>query len=80
MPVICLGISLDGIPSIIFDNYQGIQETCSHLIEEHNLRRIAFICGTEGHDDARQRLKAYQSALAAYNIPPAPDLILPGYI
>ncbi len=35
LPVISLGIAVEGIPSIIIDNYPGMYSIAEHLIQKH---------------------------------------------
>jgi len=56
-------------PSIVIDNEDGILQAIRHLVN-HGHRHIAFIAGSpEDMDgDTGDRLRAYQTALAMYNL------------
>lgn len=75
LSVINIGLPIEGIPSIFLDNYQGMRQVMTHLIEEHGYRRIAFLRGPEHHMGARERYRAYVETLAAYGIPFEPKLV-----
>jgi signal transduction histidine kinase/DNA-binding LacI/PurR family transcriptional regulator len=77
LPTISLGTDIEGIPSILVESYQGLQELMNHLIEEHGYRRLAFISGPENHPYAQARYRAYTDALAKYNLPFDPNLVTP---
>ena len=79
LPIVSIGVVLDGIPSVVLDSYQGMREAMAHLIEVHGRRRLAFIRGPQGHRDADERYRAYLDALNEYGLPIVPDLISPNY-
>ncbi len=78
LPMISIGLMMDGIPSISVDNYTGMHEAVVHLIEVHGYRRIAFIRGPEGHQEADERYRAYTDALAEHGLAFDPDLVVVG--
>lgn len=77
MPVVGLRETLDGIPYIPLDNYQGMREAIVHLIEVHGYRRIAFLRGPERHSYAQERYRAYTDVLQAYGLPFDPNIVTP---
>jgi signal transduction histidine kinase/DNA-binding LacI/PurR family transcriptional regulator len=77
VPVVCVALSLDGVPSICCDNYGGMLDAVRHLVEEHGRRRIAFVRGPEGHGEAEDRFRAYRDALAECNVAFDPFLVSP---
>ena len=78
LPMVNISLLLEGIPSVVLDNYQGMRDAVAHLITVHGLRRIAFICGPALHSEANDRYQGYVDALAEYDIPLDPDLVMPG--
>jgi PAS domain S-box-containing protein len=78
VPVISLGIGLEGIPSVLSDNYAGMHEAVVHLVKEHGHRRIIFLKGPEGHPEAEERYQAYVEALTGNGISIIPELVLAG--
>ena len=42
LPMVSISLSIANIPSILVDNYQGIYNTTTHLIEQHNRQQIDF--------------------------------------
>ncbi|MCX7748932.1 MAG: GGDEF domain-containing protein [Clostridia bacterium] len=78
LPVVSIAMSLDGVPSILIDNTSGICEIVSHLIEVHQFKRLAFVCGPAGHEEADARFTAYKEALMKHGIDFSENLIAPG--
>ncbi|MBO6016315.1 MAG: substrate-binding domain-containing protein, partial [Lachnospiraceae bacterium] len=67
IPYIVLEDETDG-NYIISDNYQGIKDVMTHLVEDHRYTRIAMIAGPDGNMDAMQRLAAYKDSMQAYDL------------
>jgi DNA-binding LacI/PurR family transcriptional regulator/putative methionine-R-sulfoxide reductase with GAF domain len=65
------------VPYIPLGNYQGMREAILHLIEVHQVRRIAFLRGPEDHPTARDRYQAYLDLLQETGLPFDPDLVTP---
>lgn len=78
LPMTSIALRLEDTPSILVDNENGMRAAVSHLIETHHCRRIAFIRGPVGHQEAEQRHHAYVAALEEHAIPYDPDLVAPG--
>lgn len=66
------------IPVITVENKDGAAMLVSHLIEEHDRRRIVFLRGPEGHEDSHWRERGYREALATHGIPVDETLISSG--
>lgn len=69
IPIISIPERLPNATSIIIDNRTGVRGLVSHLVEQKNCRRIAFVGGPEKNIEAIERLDAYRHGLAAYDIP-----------
>ncbi len=78
IPIISIGIELEGIPSIVIDNRKGLYDEISHLIEDHGRRRIAFITGPDNNPEAQLRLDTYKKALTDHDLPVDQSIIFPG--
>ena len=63
------------VPSIMFENRQGAFDLVEHLIVAHGRRRIAYLTGPTGNEDADLREEGYRHALAKHGIPVDPQLI-----
>jgi len=68
---------IPGVVSINFDNFQGAKVATEHLIQ-HGYQKIAMITGPEINNDARERLRGFQSALKENNINLPESFIVPG--
>jgi signal transduction histidine kinase/DNA-binding LacI/PurR family transcriptional regulator/AraC-like DNA-binding protein len=77
-PIATTGIVLEGIPGVSVDNYHGMYQVVTHMATTHNCRRIAFIRGQAGHQEAIDRYQAYLDVLDEYNIPFASELVYQG--
>jgi LacI family transcriptional regulator len=78
-PLILTGRRISGerIFSLDFDSTPGARLATEYLIGLGH-RRIAFIEGSAGHPDARQRLVGYKAALKAHKIAFNSKLVVPG--
>lgn len=78
LPIVNVGMAVEGFPSLIIENLKGIYDITSHLIECHGLKKIAYIGGPEHNVEAVQRFEGYKQALADHDIPVNPDLYFEG--
>ncbi len=63
------------VPCVLIENREGMRAITEHLITGHGRRRIAFLRGPIGNEDAQQREEGYRAALAAHGIPLDPTLV-----
>ena len=68
IPVVSVGMEIDGIPSIRVRNRDGMEELVNHLVEHHALRRVVFMGGTPDHIDSIERLEVTREILTAHGI------------
>ncbi len=78
MLVVSIGGTELNIPKCLVDNKKGMHDIIAHMIEKHQKRKILFIRGPEGSDDAKQRFEVYQDVLKEYGIPYDPQLVMIG--
>jgi DNA-binding LacI/PurR family transcriptional regulator/anti-anti-sigma regulatory factor len=78
LPIVSISLLLEGIPSLLVDDYQGMHHAIVHLIEIHGYRRIVFVRGPEGLPEAEARYRGYVDALTEHDIALDPTLIVPG--
>lgn len=78
IPLVSVGIRIEGVPSILIDNRIGVLEAMAHLVEEHGCRRIAFLKGPAQNPEADARFAAYREAVHAWGLPDDPELCLTG--
>jgi len=66
LPLVTVAVDLDGLPCVLNNSYQGITEIVNHLLDVHGYRRIAFIRGPVGHQEADERYRAFHDAMLAH--------------
>jgi LacI family transcriptional regulator len=78
LPVVMLAgpREIDHLDHIVVANADGERELARHLIEDHGLRRLAFVGGEVESPDAEARFRGFQQACrdAGLPVPDAPDL------
>ncbi|RPK91880.1 Catabolite control protein A [Streptomyces sp. ADI98-10] len=78
LPVVMLAgpREIDHLDHIVVANAEGERELTRHLIEDHGLRRLAFIGGEEHAPDAEARFRGFQEACrdAGLPVPSRPEL------
>jgi DNA-binding LacI/PurR family transcriptional regulator/GAF domain-containing protein len=77
LPTVSVGRMVEGVPSVLVDNYQGMHEAVSHLVEVHGYRRVAFLRGPKGSEEEELRYRAYADVLAEHDISIDPNLVTP---
>jgi sigma-B regulation protein RsbU (phosphoserine phosphatase) len=78
LPVCTLSGTLPGTPSVLVDNARGMRWLVEHFVMTHACRRIAFIRGPVGSDEAERRFRIYRDVLEEQGIAFDPDLITVG--
>jgi DNA-binding LacI/PurR family transcriptional regulator/signal transduction histidine kinase len=78
LPIVNIGLGLEGIPSVLADNHQGMHDVVAHLIKVHGHRRIAYIGGLGDGLEVQERYRGYTDALAGHGIPLDPALVVTG--
>ncbi|WP_189821330.1 LacI family DNA-binding transcriptional regulator [Streptomyces finlayi] len=78
LPIVMLAgpREIDHLDHIEVANADGVRELTRHLVEDHGLRRLAFVGGQESSPDARARFRGFQEACreTGLPVPSAPDL------
>jgi PAS domain S-box-containing protein len=75
LPIVNIAVELKGIPTALIDNYQGVREVMTHLVEVHGYRRVALIPGPQDNPEAEARYRAYADSLARHGLPLDPSLV-----
>ena len=50
------------------DENLAIRPLMKHLLEDHGLKRVAFLAGYEGHPDGEKRLQVYKEEMASHGL------------
>lgn len=77
-PIVTLGCKIGDYPEVCTDNYTAMCELVEHYIVDHSMRRIQFVKGIEGNQDAAERFRAYEDTLKKYGIPVVQERISQG--
>lgn len=78
IPHVSIARKIRGIPGVMVDNFSGMYDLVTHMIEEHARKRIAFIRGPVNNPDAEIRYDAYKKALKDHGIPFDGELVALG--
>jgi signal transduction histidine kinase/DNA-binding LacI/PurR family transcriptional regulator/AraC-like DNA-binding protein len=78
LPIVTVGVHVEGIPSVTVDNYHGMHDVVSHLVTVHGRSRIALIRGPEHHQEAEERYQAYLDVLREHDLAFDPELTVIG--
>lgn len=78
IPMVSISGGLSGMPNILIDNETGLSKLFDHLILKHGCRRIAYIRGPLGNEDAEKRFQVYKQALARHSLPYNEELVFVG--
>jgi DNA-binding LacI/PurR family transcriptional regulator/signal transduction histidine kinase len=78
LPLVSVGISVEGVPSVTVDNEAGMRMLVKHLIEVHGYRRFAYISGPSIHQEAVARTEALSETLASHGIRGEPSAVFRG--
>ena len=68
VPVVSFGMEIEGVPTITIGNEYGMRAVVEHLIEEHGVKDIVYIGGTEDHPDSRERLNVTREVMAEHGL------------
>ena len=78
LPIVSIGIPVDGIPCVLVNNQTGFMQILNHLIKDHGKRRLAFIKGPDEHVEAIERFLVYRQALKENGLVYDTALVVPG--
>ena len=68
VPVVSVGLEVEGIDSVCVSNEEGMSALVTHLVEEHNVKNVMFIGGTPDHIDSISRLETTKKVLADHGV------------
>ena len=78
VPCVSIGVALAGIATMLMDNETGMHAVVRHLLLDHGFRRIAFVAGPQGSEEAQARLRGYQRALREHQVALDSKLVVSG--
>jgi len=68
VPVVSIGMQIEGIPTVSVSNEEGMRELAVHLVEEHGVKRAVFIGGTPDHVDSIARLRILREVMEEHGL------------
>jgi len=63
IPIMSIGIELDGTDFVGIDNEQGMRELAKHMVETHHVKDCVFMGGPRQNDESNLRMKAVSDVL-----------------
>ena len=67
-PVVSIRHQEEEYDCVYTDENLAIRPLMKHLLEEHKLKKVAFLAGYEGHPDGEKRLQVYREEMAAHGL------------
>ena len=68
VPVVSIGMDIEGVHCVSVRNEVGMQELVDHLFEKHNIRKPFFIGGFPDHVDSIARLNVLKKACKEHGV------------
>ncbi|HWO08833.1 MAG TPA: substrate-binding domain-containing protein, partial [Polyangiaceae bacterium] len=78
LPVCSIGGALAGAVEVAVDNRAGVRQALTHLAQTCGRRRIAFIKGPAGNDEAQERFQVYREAVSDLRLANESELVVEG--
>jgi DNA-binding LacI/PurR family transcriptional regulator len=78
LPVYSIGGALSGAVEVAVDNRAGVRQALTHLAQTCGRRRIAFVQGPPGNDEAQERFQVYKEAVQDLRLANETDLVVEG--
>jgi len=75
IPVILLDGKREGCYNINFNQKQGFERVCRHIIEHHRISNIHFIAGPKESDVSNERINVFKKVLRDNNIEYKPSML-----
>ncbi|NNM54934.1 MAG: substrate-binding domain-containing protein [Spirochaetales bacterium] len=63
LPVVTTSVKVEGIPGVFTDSEEGLRQIVRHLITAHGFRRLGFLGGPPGQQEAEARKSAFCAEL-----------------
>jgi phosphoserine phosphatase RsbU/P len=78
VPVCSIGGALAGAVEVAVDNRAGVRQALTHLAQTCGRRRIAFVKGPAGNDEAQERFQVYKEAVEDLRLANEAELVVEG--
>jgi len=76
LPLVSLGMKVEGLPSITVNIKSAFSQMMKHIIEAHGCKKIAYICGPEQHPHSKERYNLFIENMEKYKLQVDDDLII----
>lgn len=77
-PLVCIACNVKNSPQVRTESYTAMRQLVEHYVTDHHFRKIHFVKGVIGNEDAEARYMAYIDVLTEHNIPIVPERITQG--
>jgi DNA-binding LacI/PurR family transcriptional regulator len=78
LPMCSIGGSMAYAVEVAVDNRAGVRQALTHLAQTCGRRRIAFVKGPQGNDEAQERFQVYLEAVQDLRLANESDLVVEG--
>jgi DNA-binding LacI/PurR family transcriptional regulator/serine phosphatase RsbU (regulator of sigma subunit) len=78
IPACFLSMAMPRRSSVVVDDAEGMRKLVEHLVDHHGKRRVAFIRGPVGNEEAERRYRVYGEVLARHGLAVDPALVTIG--
>jgi len=68
IPIISTEVQIPDMAFIGTDNYSGVSELATHLVEKHNVKKVVYVSGIAGNAECEIRRKALEDKLHGYGL------------
>ena len=68
IPVVSIGMQIEGVPYVGINNGDGMRDLAEHLITEHGVKKIVYIGGTMDHVDTIERLNVVKEVMEKHGL------------
>lgn len=68
VPVVSVGMHIEGVPCVSVTNEEGMRDLITHLVEDHGVKRITYLGGTADHIDNLARLETTKTVLKEHGL------------
>lgn len=68
IPMVSTEIRIPGMGYVGTENYSGVHELATHLIEAHGVKEIIYLAGIEGNEESEIRQRALEDALSEHGL------------
>ena len=68
VPMVSTEVAVPGAAFIGTNNTQGMRELATHLVEEHDVKKVVYVAGYEGNVECEERRRTLEEVLAEHGL------------